>query len=293
MGLCQKRTTPKARLEALMRPFDWISCPDPRLAEAIQYLSQHPGKQLRSRLTQACAELVAGEPVATAVMAGEAIELLHTYSLVHDDLPAMDDDDLRRGQPTLHCAFDEATAILAGDGLQAAAFQRITEIDALSAEQRLEILKVVSIAVGFQGMVGGQALDLAAEHQAISDKALRGIHDLKTGALISAAAEVGAICAGASSAQREAFVRFAKAIGLAFQVTDDVLDVTGDSESLGKTAGKDERAEKSTYVSTLGLDGAQQEADRLLDEALGALSEFGEAAEPLRDLARKMVHRQT
>lgn len=293
MGLCQKRTTPKARLEALMRPFDWISCPDPRLAEAIQYLSQHPGKQLRSRLTQACAELVAGEPVATAVMAGEAIELLHTYSLVHDDLPAMDDDDLRRGQPTLHCAFDEATAILAGDGLQAAAFQRITEIDALSAEQRLEILKVVSIAVGFQGMVGGQALDLAAEHQAISDKALRGIHDLKTGALISAAAEVGAICAGASSAQREAFVRFAKAIGLAFQVTDDVLDVTGDSESLGKTAGKDERAEKSTYVSTLGLDGAQQEADRLLDEALGVLSEFGEAAEPLRDLARKMVHRQT
>ena len=183
MGLCQKRTTPKARLEALMRPFDWISCPDPRLAEAIQYLSQHPGKQLRSRLTQACAELVAGEPVAAAAMAGEAIELLHTYSLVHDDLPAMDDDDLRRGQPTLHCAFDEATAILAGDGLQAAAFQRITEIEALSAEQRLEILKVVSIAVGFQGMVGGQALDLAAEHQAISDTALRGIHDLKTGAL--------------------------------------------------------------------------------------------------------------
>lgn len=293
MGLCQKRTTPKARLEALMRPFDWISCPDPRLAEAIQYLSQHPGKQLRSRLTQACAELVAGEPVAAAAMAGEAIELLHTYSLVHDDLPAMDDDDLRRGQPTLHCAFDEATAILAGDGLQAAAFQRITEIEALSAEQRLEILKVVSIAVGFQGMVGGQALDLAAEHQAISDTALRGIHDLKTGALISAAAEVGAICAGASSTQREAFVRFAKAIGLAFQVTDDVLDVTGDSESLGKTAGKDERAEKSTYVSTLGLDGAKQEADRLLDEALGALSEFSEAAEPLRNLARKMVHRQT
>ena len=114
-----------------MRPFDWISCPDPRLSEAIQYLSRHPGKQLRSRLTQACAELVAGEHVAASVMAGEAIELLHTYSLVHDDLPAMDDDDLRRGQPTLHCAFDEATAILAGDGLQAAAFQRITEIEAL------------------------------------------------------------------------------------------------------------------------------------------------------------------
>jgi geranylgeranyl pyrophosphate synthase len=226
-------------------------------------------------------------------MAGEAIELLHTYSLVHDDLPAMDDDDLRRGQPTLHCAFDEATAILAGDGLQAAAFQRLVEIDALSPEQRLEILRVVSIAVGFQGMVGGQALDLAAEHHAVSAAALKGIHDLKTGALISAAAEVGAICADASSAQREALVRFAKAIGLAFQVTDDVLDVTGDSASLGKTAGKDERAEKSTYVSTLGLDGAQQEADRLLDEALEALSDFGDSAAPLRDLAQKMVHRQT
>jgi geranylgeranyl pyrophosphate synthase len=205
----------------------------------------------------------------------------------------MDDDDLRRGQPTLHRAFGEATAILAGDGLQAAAFQRLVEIDALSPEQRLEILRVVSIAVGFQGMVGGQALDLAAEHHAVSVAALKGIHDLKTGALISAAAEVGAICADASSAQREALVRFAKAIGLAFQVTDDVLDVTGDSASLGKTAGKDERAEKSTYVSTLGLDGAQQEADRLLDEALEALSDFGDSAAPLRDLARKMVHRQT
>ena len=293
MARCQKRMTPKARLEALMRPFEWISCPDPRLAEAIDYLSQHPGKQLRCQLTQACAELVAREPLPAATMAGEAIELLHTYSLVHDDLPAMDDDDLRRGQPTLHCAFDEATAILAGDGLQAAAFQRLVEIDALSPEQRLEILRVVSIAVGFQGMVGGQALDLAAEHHAVSAAALKGIHDLKTGALISAAAEVGAICADASSAQREALVRFAKAIGLAFQVTDDVLDVTGDSASLGKTAGKDERAEKSTYVSTLGLDGAQQEADRLLDEALEALSDFGDSAAPLRDLARKMVHRQT
>ena len=226
-------------------------------------------------------------------MAGEAIELLHTYSLVHDDLPAMDDDDLRRGQPTLHCAFDEATAILAGDGLQAAAFQRLTEIEALSAEQRLDMIGVVTKAVGFHGMVGGQALDLAAEHQAVPVTALRDIHSLKTGALISAAAEVGAICGGATRSQREALVRFAKAIGLAFQVTDDVLDVTGDSASLGKTAGKDERSEKSTYVSTLGLEGAQQEADDLLGEALDALAEFEEAAEPLRTLARKMVHRDT
>ena len=253
-----------------MEPFAWLSCPDPKLADALDYLAQHPGKQLRSRLTVASAELVAGVSVPAAVMAGEAIELLHTYSLVHDDLPAMDDDDLRRGQPTLHCAFDEATAILAGDGLQAAAFQRLTEIEALSAEQRLDMIGVVTKAVGFHGMVGGQALDLAAEHQAVPATALRDIHSLKTGALISAAAEVGAICGGATRSQRDALVRFAKAIGLAFQVTDDVLDVTGDSASLGKTAGKDERAEKSTYVSTLGLEGAQQEADALLKEALDA-----------------------
>ena len=276
-----------------MKPFAWLSCPDPKLAEALGYLAQHPGKQLRSRLTVTSAELVSGESVPAAVMAGEAIELLHTYSLVHDDLPAMDDDDLRRGQPTLHRAFDEATAILAGDGLQAAAFQRLTEIEALSAEQRLDVIGVVTKAVGFHGMVGGQALDLAAEHQAVPVTALKDIHNLKTGALISAAAEVGAICGGATRSQREALVRFARAIGLAFQVTDDVLDVTGDSASLGKTAGKDERAEKSTYVSTLGLEGAQQEADALLKAALDALAEFGETAEPLRTLARKMVHRDT
>jgi geranylgeranyl pyrophosphate synthase len=155
------------------------------------------------------------------------------------------------------------------------------------------MIGVVTNAVGFHGMVGGQALDLAAEHQAVPVNALRDIHSLKTGALISASAEVGAICGGATRSQREALVRFAKAIGLAFQVTDDVLDVTGDSASLGKTAGKDERAEKSTYVSTLGLEGAKQEADALLNEALDALAEFGDTAEPLRKLARKMVHRET
>ena len=172
-----------------MKPFAWLTCPEPKLADALIYLAQHPGKQLRSRLTLTCAELIAEAPVASAQFVGEAIELLHTYSLVHDDLPAMDNDDLRRGQPTLHRAFDEATAILAGDGLQAAAFQYIAEIETLSAEQRLEIIRLLSAAVGFNGMVGGQALDLAAEHQAVDVAALRNIHQLKTGALIAAAAE--------------------------------------------------------------------------------------------------------
>ena len=283
----------RTRRDAPMTPFAWLNCPDPKLAEALTYLAQQPGKQLRSQLTVTCAELVAGEPVPAATSVGEAIELLHTYSLVHDDLPAMDDDDLRRGQPTLHCAFDEATAILAGDGLQAAAFQRLAEIDSLTADQRLELVRVVSIAVGFNGMVGGQALDLAAEQQRVSVEALRDIHRLKTGALIAAAAEAGAICADASREQRAALATFARSIGLAFQVTDDVLDVTGDSSSLGKTAGKDEQAQKSTYVSTLGLEGARAEADTLLNDALTALSMFGERAEPLRQLANAMVHRNT
>ncbi len=275
-----------------MRPFAWLTCPEPRLADALIYLAQQPGKQLRSKLTLACAELIAGAVVPAAKTVGEAIELLHTYSLVHDDLPAMDNDDLRRGQPTLHRAFDEATAILAGDGLQAAAFQHIAEIQTLDAEQRLEIIRLLSTAVGFNGMVGGQALDLAAEHQSVDVDSLRTIHRLKTGALIAAAAETGAICGDASTAQRADLARFARAIGLAFQVMDDVLDVTGDSTALGKTAGKDARAEKSTYVSTLGLEGARAEADALLAEALSALTVFGESAEPLRQLARKMVDRE-
>ena len=276
-----------------MKPFTWLTCPDPKLSDALAHLAKNPGKQLRSRLTLACADLIAGGPVPGAILVGEAIELLHTYSLIHDDLPAMDDDDLRRGQPTLHRAFDEATAILTGDGLQAAAFQRVADIESLSAEQRLSIIKIISIAVGFNGMVGGQALDLAAEQQAISVEALRAVHHLKTGALICAAAEAGAVCGEANLAERQALVRFAEAIGLAFQVTDDVLDVTGDSARLGKTAGKDERAEKSTYVSTLGLSGAQQEAVRLLIEATDALSAFGDRATPLRSLAHKMVKRDT
>ena len=276
-----------------MEPFAWLTCPDPKLSDALAYLAHNPGKQLRSRLTLACAELIAGSPVPEATWVGEAIELLHTYSLIHDDLPAMDDDDLRRGQPTLHCAFDEATAILTGDGLQAAAFQRVADIESLTAEQRLSIIKIISTAVGFNGMVGGQALDLAAEQQAISVEALRAVHHLKTGALICAAAEAGAVCGKATLPERQALVRFAESIGLAFQVTDDVLDVTGDSAQLGKTAGKDERAEKSTYVSTLGLSGAQQEAERLLVEATDALSDFGDRAAPLRSLAAAMVKRDT
>ena len=281
---------------ALSRAFaDWsapAATPEKRVEDASAYALLGGGKRLRAMLALAAGEAV-GLPPQTAEKIAVAVETLHAYSLVHDDLPAMDDDDLRRGHPTLHCAFDEATAILTGDGLQAAAFEHLADIESLSNKQRIDLIKVVSRAVGFNGMVGGQALDLAAEHQSLEADGLQMIHRLKTGALIAASAEAGAICAGASTAEREALVQFATAIGLAFQVTDDVLDVTGDSASLGKTAGKDVKAEKSTYVSALGLAGAQQEADRLLDTGLRALDIFGDRADPPRALAYKMVHRDT
>lgn len=268
-------------------------CPDPRLDEAVRYVLEVPGKQLRSRLTLETARLLDPASLTAAEQAGRAIELLHTYSLIHDDLPAMDDDDLRRGRATLHKAYDEATAILAGDGLQALAFETLAGIDALPAEARLELVRVVSHAVGLAGMVGGQAMDLAAEHQALDIQTLTQLHRLKTGALIVAAVDAGAICAGAPMAQREQLTRFASQVGLAFQVVDDVLDATASSDELGKTAGKDEAASKSTYVSQLGIDGARQEAQRLLDDAVAALAPWGDDAAPLHALAQQMVQRRT
>jgi geranylgeranyl pyrophosphate synthase len=270
-------------------------CPDPRLDEAIAYVLAVPGKRLRSRLTREIALMLQPDDdtcAATAAACGEAIELLHTYSLIHDDLPSMDDDDLRRGRATLHRAFDEATAILAGDGLQALAFERLATIDALSPEARLELIRVVSRAVGLHGMVGGQALDLAAEGASLSREALGQLHALKTGALIEAAVEAGAICAGADSTIRERLRGFAQSLGLAFQVVDDVLDATASSNELGKTAGKDSAAGKSTYVSHLGVDGARAEADRLLALSIAALEPWGEAAEPVQAIARNMVERR-
>jgi geranylgeranyl pyrophosphate synthase len=266
--------------------------PDTTLDRAIAYALDNPGKRLRSRLTITTAELIAGEPVSAAIRVGDAIEYLHTYSLIHDDLPAMDDDDLRRGKPTLHRAFNEATAILAGDGLQALAFEQLASIDELSPSLRVELIRLVSRAVGLNGMVGGQALDLAAEGSQIDHAALTQIHRLKTGALIEAAVIGGALSANASEWQISALQRFAENIGLAFQVMDDVLDVSSDSAMLGKTAGKDAAAQKSTYVALLGIEGAREEAETLLSSALSALSPFAEAASDLVCLAQQMVRRE-
>ena len=280
-----------------------IVCSDPGLKAALAYALENPGKQLRSRLcretaamvvaTSSAGTLVADSSVESANRVGEAIECLHTYSLIHDDLPAMDDDDLRRGKPTVHKAFDEATAILVGDGLQAFAFEWVTETEGLSDTQKIQLVKLLSKSVGFDGMVGGQAMDIAAEGQSLDVAALKEVHLRKTGALIEASVLAGAICADATETQIAALHQFSKNIGLAFQVMDDVLDVTASSETLGKTAGKDIAAEKSTYVACMGVDDARAYANQLLDDALALLTPFGEAADSLSALSRLLVHRNS
>jgi len=250
------------------------------------------GKQIRPLLVYAsyCAVNIDPPGKGTDHIAF-AIELIHTYSLIHDDLPAMDDDDLRRGRPSLHKAFDEATAILVGDGLQARAFELLADAPGLSAEQRIAMVGVLSRAAGPDGMVGGQFIDIKATDSDITLEELQVMHSLKTGALIRASLALGGIAAGASEQQLAALDRFGAHIGLAFQVIDDILDVEGSTESLGKTRGKDHEANKPTYVKLLGLEGAKAEAQRLLQAALDALERFGSSADRLRDLARYIVAR--
>jgi geranylgeranyl pyrophosphate synthase len=280
-----------------------IVCSDPGLKKALTYALENPGKQLRSRLCKETAAMVesasrsgasvVGNSIESANRVGEAIECLHTYSLIHDDLPAMDNDDLRRGKPTVHKAFDEATAILVGDGLQAFAFEWVSETEGLSDTQKIQLVKLLSKSVGFDGMVGGQAMDIAAEGKSLDVAALKEVHLRKTGALIEASVLAGAICAGATENQTATLRQFSRNIGLAFQVMDDVLDVTASSETLGKTAGKDIAAEKSTYVACMGVDDARAYANQLLDEALALLTPFGEAAESLSALSRLLVQRDS
>ncbi|MDP5070386.1 MAG: polyprenyl synthetase family protein [Congregibacter sp.] len=263
-----------------------------RIAAAREFASAHPGKRLRPQLLQAAALATGNEAAgALAASAAEAIELIHTYSLIHDDLPAMDDDDMRRGHPTLHVAFDEATAILVGDGLQAKAFELIATDEQLGAPQRVELIACLAAAAGFDGMVGGQALDIEATDQSLNLEQLKNIHALKTGALITAALVMGGIVGAASPSQKTLLKAVGDKIGLAFQIIDDVIDVRSDSKTLGKTAGKDAAAGKSTYVALMGLEQAEAAAVHLYDEALALISAWGTEADALRRLLAKMVKR--
>jgi geranylgeranyl pyrophosphate synthase len=260
---------------------------------AIAYSLQMGGKRIRPCLVYFAAQAVADSESLDSALdyAACAIELIHTYSLIHDDLPAMDDDDLRRGRPSLHKAYDEATAILVGDGLQARAFELLAQAPGVSDAQRIAMIRALAAAAGLQGMVGGQYIDIQATDSDMTLEQLQAMHSLKTGALIRAALAVGGIVAGADKQQLSALDDYGAHIGLAFQVVDDILDVEGDTVTLGKTRGKDGEANKPTYVKQLGLDGAKAEAQRLLEKAIRALETFGESADLLRDLARYIVAR--
>jgi geranylgeranyl pyrophosphate synthase len=264
-----------------------------RLFEASAYSLTRGGKRIRPALVYAAARAIDEAALNTDAVdyAACAAEMVHAYSLVHDDLPAMDDDALRRGQATCHIAYDEATAILVGDSLQARAFELLAEMPGLSAELRVQLLQVLTAAAGGRGMVGGQAIDVAAVDNTITAEHLETMHALKTGALIRASVTMGGILAGASAAQLSALDDYADAIGLAFQVCDDVLDATGDSLTLGKQAGVDAALNKPTYVTLLGLEAAQAKAESLLADALAALEAFDDSAWQLRALADYIVHR--
>ena len=224
-----------------------------------------------------------------------AIEMIHTYSLIHDDLPAMDNDELRRGQPTCHIAFDEATAILAGDALQAFAFEILTEAPSLSAEQKLQLVKVLAQASGVQGMCLGQSLDLISEHKQVNLAELELIHRNKTGALLTAALKLGFICSPhfENKELEQQLERYSQAIGLAFQVQDDILDIEGDSAEIGKPVGSDLDLDKSTYPKLLGLEGAKQKAQELYQTALHELDNLSFDATALRALAEFIVNRKS
>jgi farnesyl diphosphate synthase len=248
------------------------------LGQAMRYAVLDGGKRLRPLLVLATAEAVGDAANSPAALhAACAIELIHAYSLVHDDMPCMDNDVLRRGKPTVHVQFGEAQALLAGDALQTLAFEMLTPADApVSAAVQAACVGLLARASGYQGMAGGQAIDLASVGQRLTEDQLRQMHRLKTGALLLCSVQMGAACVpGVPEAVQAALSRFGQALGLAFQVVDDVLDVTADSATLGKTAGKDEAADKPTYVALMGLDAAKAYADALAAEAVQALADTG------------------
>ncbi len=265
-----------------------------RLHQAMRYATLGGGKRIRPLLVYAAGKAVGAAP-ARLDSAACAVEFIHAYSLVHDDLPAMDDDDLRRGRPTCHRAFDEATAILAGDALQTQAFHVLAhsaELD-LPASARLQMIETLAMASGSRGMAGGQAIDLAAVGQTLNIAQLEDMHIHKTGALIRASVLLGALCTDELDATRvEKLDHYAKFIGLAFQIQDDILDVIGDTATLGKAAGADDARDKPTYPALLGLAGARERAAELLADAHNSLADFGAEADPLRGLADYAINRQ-
>jgi len=266
-----------------------------QLHTAMRYTSLDGGKRVRPLLVYLTGEMLGAVPTALDGPAC-AMELIHVYSLIHDDLPAMDDDELRRGKPTCHIKFDEATAILAGDALQSLAFYILahdpTMVD--DAGLRLKMVETLALASGSRGMAGGQAIDLAAVGNEMNIAELENMHIHKTGALIRASVKLGALSQpGVQPAQLDRLDHFANCMGLAFQIRDDILDVEGDTETLGKPQGSDQARDKPTYPALLGMAEAKRRANELHQEAIDSLAEWGDAAQPLRDIAEYIIHRQS
>jgi geranylgeranyl pyrophosphate synthase len=266
--------------------------PDRRLAEAVRYATLNGGKRIRPLLV-VCTCTSLGGDLEHALAPACAVEFIHAYSLIHDDLPAMDDDDLRRGRATCHIAFDEATAILAGDALLTLAFETLATAPGLDPTARVESTGILASAAGWRGMVGGQALDVAAAGEMLEESALGEIHAAKTGALIKAAVLLGATAADATAAQREQLGQFGEHLGLAFQVIDDVLDATATTAALGKRAGADAALRKPTYVSLLGPERAMARANTLTEAAYQALRDVGVNDGPLWELTAQLLNRKS
>ncbi|MDE2155180.1 MAG: polyprenyl synthetase family protein [Xanthomonadaceae bacterium] len=277
---------------ALDRRLPLAAHPPTELHRAMRYAVLGGGKRLRPLLVYATAHALGedGRPLDAPAC---AVELIHAYSLVHDDLPAMDDDALRRGRPTCHVVFGEAMAILAGDALQALAFEILADETGRTADAAtgMAMLRSLSRACGAEGMAGGQALDLAAVGRPLTLAELEHMHACKTGALIRASVQLGALASGADAATREALDRYADAVGLAFQVRDDILDVEGESAVIGKTAGKDAAADKPTFPSIIGLDASRARLTELTDAALAVIAPLGSRASLLAELARYAARR--
>jgi geranylgeranyl diphosphate synthase, type II len=266
--------------------------PEGRLRSAMEYSLEAGGKRLRPILCLAATEAVGGTPE-MSLYAGCAIEMIHTYSLIHDDLPGVDNARLRRGKPSCHAAFDEATAIFAGDALHTLAFQVLASAEHVPAapETRLECIRIIAGATGNTGMIEGQMRDMLAPGKTQTPDDLRRLQELKTGALITAAVHVGALLGGADAARTGRLVTYAGRIGLAFQIADDLLDIEGDASLMGKATGEDARQKKATFPGLLGKEEARSLARSLVGESLAALAPFGEEADPLRKIAAFMIER--
>jgi geranylgeranyl diphosphate synthase type II len=285
----QGRMVADEALERLLPPASQYPA---SIHQAMRHSVFAGGKRLRPILCMEAAQMIAGCIPPGVEELGAALEMLHTYSLIHDDLPALDNDDLRRGRPTCHKAFGEATAILAGDALQTYAYEVLAKLQC-SAEARVAIIAEIAHATGtIGGMIGGQVMDLEAEHHQADAQTLEYIHRSKTGALLTASVVTGGMYAGADASQLQNLRDFGQNIGLAFQIVDDVLDVTQTSEQLGKTAGKDTATEKATYPALFGLDASRKKADELVAAASVALDAFGERAATLREIAQFLVERK-